>query len=460
MKYQPAVWLFVLLSVSSTYSNAQSYFGLRTDRYAGIHGVLLNPAELGDSRMAIDVNIASASGLLSNDYIPLGLSSDFFGNSEKVRKQTRFRNPKTDNRLHGNLDVVGPSLLLRTGKKSGLAFITRLRGLYHIDNFSGPLLEGIQDDFAALSAFDVDMSDYRSFLHTYLEAGVSYGRVISRGSRSQIKTGGSIKYLRGVGASFTRSESLTGNYDVPIGRIYLDGDFLYGTTANYEYDQIPLDDLSGGFGVDLGVSYEWWSKDLTDSPYLPPYRLKLGASITDIGGIKYENTSMSTYPVNRFLRTDRIEGMAIEYILEENYTGTKSTSTVRAGLPTSLNLMADLRVAGKLYISGVLNRSLRSRKELHVSSFPAVVAVTPRLQTKILGLYTPVVFSGQSGPTVGAGLRFWLITVGSSSVLSDLVLSGNPYSTDVYVGTKLPFYRRTKPKKKDLVAPRVPSSAS
>ena len=450
MKTNITSHFLVVSLLFATPSIAQSYFGLNMDNYAGIQGVLLNPAELGNSRMATEINLGSASTFLSNDYLTVGATTDLIEDFDAYWEDNVTRNPQSDNRLDFNLDIVGPSLMFRTSPKSGIAFHTRARGMYRVDNFSGQLLEGIQDDFSAFDSFDFDMQNHRSFLHTYLEAGFSFGTVMIEGLQSQLKVGGTVKYLQGVGASYTSSESLSGSYNAGTDRVNFNGDFVYGSTTDFYYDEVSFGDLTSGIGFDIGVVWEWWAKELPDSPLLPPYRLKLAASITDIGGIGYDAADQGSYLVSGTLRADELEGEDVEYILEGNFDGTETTTTVDAGLPTSLNLMADLRMTGKLYLSAVLNKSLRSRDDLFSSSLPTVVAITPRLQTKWLGLYTPVVFGGYEGPTVGAGLRFWLLTVGSGSVLTDLVLGDSSYSTDVYVGLKLPFYRRHKPSKKDL----------
>ncbi|MGB3799346.1 MAG: DUF5723 family protein [Lewinella sp.] len=450
MNTQATLSLTLFCLLTSTFANAQSYFGLRSDNYAGIHGVLLNPAELGNSRTSFELNLASASVLVSNDYLTVDLSSDLLDDPEIFWEESVVRNPQSDNRLNGTVDIVGPSLMFRAGKKAGLAFSTRVRGLYQVNNFSGQLLEGVRSNFDAFDAFNFDMSNQTSFLHTYLEAGFSYGTVMIEGLQSQLKIGGTVKYLQGLGASYSASQSLVGDYDGDRDRVNLDGDFLYGSTTNYDYEEIEFGDLTSGFGFDIGVAYEWWSERLPDSPYLPAYRFKVAASITDIGSIGYESAEQVSYLVSGSLRADEVEGEGVEYILEGNYDGAESTTTIDAGLPTSLNLMADYRVTGKLYVSAILNKSLRGKEDLNVSSFPTMVAITPRFQTKAFGLYTPIVFGGHSGPTIGAGLRLWMLTIGSGSLLTDLVMGDSPYSTDVYVGVKLPFYRRSKPGKKDL----------
>lgn len=438
-------FLFFAVLFAQIDGNAQGYFGWNMDNYAGVQGVILNPAELGNSRTAFEINVASASAFLTNDYLQVSFSPELISEFDDFWQESVNRNPLPGNELHANLDVVGPSVMFRTGKFSGVALTTRLRGLYSIDNFPGPLLEGIQNEFAGLDEFDLSVDGHRSLLHAYGEIGFNYGRVVRQSRHSQLKVGGAVKYLQGVGSVFTASQSLTANYSESKNRVSLDGDIAYGRTSDFDYDDFSSESLTGGFGFDLGVSYEWYGNQAIDSAYLPPYRLKVGASITDIGKIGYEQSTRGDYLLSGALPTDDLEGYTIESILEDNFDGAESEGPLDVSLPTRLNLMLDLRLAGKLYVSAVVNKSIGQGDEDGINGpAPTIVAVTPRLQTRALGLYAPVVFGGYQGPTVGAGVRFWLVTVGSGSLLTDLVRKESPYGTDVYVGLKLPFHKLQK----------------
>ena len=437
--------LFFAILFTQVDGNAQGYFGWNMDNYAGVQGVVLNPAELGNSRTAFEINVASASAFLTNDYLQVSFSPELISEFDDFWQESVNRNPLPGNELHANLDVIGPSLMLRTGKFSGVALTTRLRGLYSIDNFPGPLLEGIQNEFDAVDEFDLSVDGHRSLLHAYGEIGFNYGRVVHQSRHSQLKVGGAVKYLQGVGSVFTASRSLTANYTENNNRVSFEGDIAYGRTSDFDYDDFSSESLTGGFGFDLGVAFEWYGSQAIDSSYLPPYRLKVGASVTDIGKIGYEQSTRGDYLLSGSVPTDDLEGYTIESILQDNFDGAESEGSLDVSLPTRLNLMLDLRLAGKLYVSAVVNKSLGGDGESGIKGpMPTIVAVTPRLQTKALGLYAPVVFGGYEGPTMGAGLRFWIVTVGSGSLLTDLIRKESPYGTDVYVGLKLPFFKSNK----------------
>src|SRR6187402_593194 len=84
--------LTVLFSVAC--ANAQSYMGYIPDNYAGIQGVLFNPASIVDSRFKTDINLLSTSSSFNNDFYGASLfdlsnsSYDF----EKDGKRTPTKN--------------------------------------------------------------------------------------------------------------------------------------------------------------------------------------------------------------------------------------------------------------------------------------------------------------------------------------------------------------------------------
>src|SRR6187549_4155672 len=65
--------LLLIFLVLAAKANAQSYMGYIPDNYAGIQGVLFNPASIVDSRFKTDINLFSTSSSLNNDYYGLSL---------------------------------------------------------------------------------------------------------------------------------------------------------------------------------------------------------------------------------------------------------------------------------------------------------------------------------------------------------------------------------------------------
>ena len=76
-------YFIYILFIYTGVINAQSYIGYLTDNYNGVHGVLSNPANIADSRLKLEVNLAGASVFFSNDYIGFNLS-DAFGNVDTL----------------------------------------------------------------------------------------------------------------------------------------------------------------------------------------------------------------------------------------------------------------------------------------------------------------------------------------------------------------------------------------
>lgn len=85
--------LFLIVLFSIAQANAQSYMGYIPDNYAGVQGVLFNPASIVDSRFKTDINIFSTSSSLNNDYYGLSLfdlsKSSYDANKEGKRTPTK-----------------------------------------------------------------------------------------------------------------------------------------------------------------------------------------------------------------------------------------------------------------------------------------------------------------------------------------------------------------------------------
>ena len=65
--------LLLMFLVLAAKANAQSYMGYIPDNYAGVQGVLFNPASIVDSRFKTDINLFSTSSSLNNDYYGVNL---------------------------------------------------------------------------------------------------------------------------------------------------------------------------------------------------------------------------------------------------------------------------------------------------------------------------------------------------------------------------------------------------
>ncbi len=100
--------LFVFTSLFS--ARAQSYLGYYYDNYAGVQSVLYNPASIVDSRFKTDINLASVSGSVGNDYYGFSVSDLLKGGDYDFELQSK-KFPSRSNNFVANVDIMGPSFM-------------------------------------------------------------------------------------------------------------------------------------------------------------------------------------------------------------------------------------------------------------------------------------------------------------------------------------------------------------
>lgn len=427
---------------------AQSYVGFGADNYAGVHGLISNPSNVVDSRLKTDINLFSASAFGGSDYFGINLSDvvnseegfDFDTSSEKY--------PTNANNFFLNVDALGPSFMFNLTPKSSIGLVTRVRAFMNINNINGELYETVADDFEDDDTFDFDLQNLSGTIHAWAEVGLVYGRILVDNEKSFLKGGVTLKYLQGAGSLFLSSPGLTGTYRGADDELDTTGSLIYGTTQGFDNDDISLDNLGSGFGADIGFTYEFRNGEKQDSEttrHSNKYKLKIGASITDIGSISYDETTVTTYDMNKTgVKTDNADEDT-EQFLKDNYgdpAGVSLSQDIK--LPTALHLLVDYHIKSKYYVSLQGNFSLIDSNEANANTIINAVTVAPRIETKWFSLYSPVSMRKYDEFAWGAGLRLGPLMVGSGSVLSNLVSGSTAKSTDVYVGLKIPLYQNKK----------------
>lgn len=448
--------LALLLSCFTPLLIAQSYPGLNVDNYAGVHGVLLNPANLGSTRTNTELNLASVAATLSNDYASLNgsdlrqaLDDDDFG----AAIVNRF--PGRPNNVYASADAVGPSLLIRLGERSGLALLTRARAAFTIEGINGHLLESFYAGFDQLADFSFAADDYQSTLHTWGEAALAFGTTVVNHPNHRVKIGLSLKYLQGLGAVYSTGNSFSGSYSRQQERLDVGGEISFGRTDDFYVDELTPANRTAGFGLDAGLVYEWHPGSTADD-YRDRYRLKVAVSLVDMGSIDYTATT-TDYLLSGSLPIAELEDdNDLEYVLDTNFDGDSRPEDATIGLPSALHALLDVRLTGKLYFSGLLTTSARASDATRSNRVPTSLTVAPRIEGRGFGLSLPYTLRPDGDNHLGAGLRLGILTVGSGSLVSHFLGDGNS-TVDVFVGLKLPFHRKP-PKNKGAAAGAVPPS--
>ncbi|AUS04243.1 DUF5723 family protein [Pseudotamlana carrageenivorans] len=452
---------FLLLTLSTSfYMYGQSFNGFLTDNYSGVNSVILNPANIVDSRFKTDINLVGVSTFVGNDYTGVNFMDAVKGDLDF--DEDAYTYPTDNNNGLLNVDVLGPAFMFNLTENSSLAIFTRARGFFSAHNVNGNLIDNFDSDDSE-DVF-VDAGNLITIGHAWGELGVTYAQVIINDRTKFLKGGLTVKYLQGGGSARINGNNVTVDYDADgagpdKGTISTTGELTYAAfdlsfdEDGYDYE-LPK---ASGVGFDLGFVYEWRSNYPNyqqtnakgETHYLKDknkYKLKLGLSITDIGGINYKDGIEETFDITKAnvneedLQDDFDNADNMEDFLNSYYTNVNSTRGYKVNLPTALHFNADWSFTNHFYLNLNTDLSLVSKEKVSATRIANTVSLTPRFESKFFSFYLPVGFVQYSGFQAGAGLRAGPLYLGSGSVLSALV-SDNSKAADVYAGVKIPIYQ-------------------
>ena len=431
----------VLALLTCTLSNAQSYVGHVLDNYSGIHGLIINPASVVDSRQRADINLFSVSAFGGSDYFSTDLGTILESEDGFVFDDDMQINAMNENQFFLNVDVLGPSFMLNLTPKSSIGITTRLRGFMNLNNINGKLYESVEEGFDLGENYDFDMRNFNGTIHAWAELGLTYGRILMDRNQHFLKGGVTLKYLQGAGSTFSNSSNLTGQYTADSGSLTTTGNLQYGSTQGFDSNDIDFSNLTAGFGADIGFAYEYREQGLEDLVGHSDYIFRLGVSVTDFGSISYEGTTVTIYEMEGVTTTTEEFGQEdLETVLREKYASTDEFSDTRVMLPTALHIVLDYNLRNRVYVSLHGSLSLIGESKQFASRVINTVTATPRYESRWFSFYLPVSIRQYDGVAMGAGLRLGPLTLGSGSIITNYI-SDDSQTADLYVGLKIPLYR-------------------
>jgi len=458
MIYKKISLSFILI-ITFSYSRAQSYTGYLSDNYSGLNSISINPANIADSRFESELNLMiNGSFILNND----GFGYDL---DDEIEKKSLSK----DNNAGVNLDFLGPSYMFNINEKSAIALTTKVRGLLNVNELDGVFV----DDFFSDKSAILTQSNLNISTHAWAELGITYARVITNKKDYFLKAGITFKFLKGLEAGYLMGNNLNINYAndetiLPGGQttasISSSGELIYGRygdNGNGKTISLVESLTNTGFGMDLGVIYEWrpdYDKfdysNIKGKSYTRrdknKYKLKLGLSLTDIGRINYKDGIQEYYNVQGINISEDVINDAGNFddILNTVYSLSDTKLGYKAILPTAIHINADWNFNDSFYINLNTDLSLISQNKLRSNHISNTISLTPRFESKSFSFYLPMSFVRYSGFQVGAGLRYGPLYIGSGNIFSLYPVNGNIFNkksnkaADVYFGIKLPIFHK------------------
>ncbi|HJR99419.1 MAG TPA: DUF5723 family protein [Flavobacterium sp.] len=447
------IFLSVFAFASFCSANAQSYFGYVHDNYAGVQGVLSNPASIADSRFKADINLFSISSSVTNDLYGVKIFDVLKdGYDFDLEAKKSFSNA---NNAAFNADVMGPSVMFNIAPKHTLAIFTRARAFVNVVDVNGNVVNELSKDINDRTDFNYAVGSPNAVGNSWGEFGVSYAAVLYQKGQHFLKGGITAKYLQGVANYHLQGNNINMDFNEnalfpQLSTYETTGSAIYGSSQDFaDNSDLDINAKSRGFGVDLGLVYEWRPEytadraDINDLKEVNKYKLRVGFSVTDLGSLKYDEGIRRNYDLNATITQDDYDNADnFDEFLEDNYSFTAVNGTVRGYLPTALHADVDWNVYKKFYLNATGDLGVVSKTKLNQSSIANRVSLTPRYETKWFSAYLPISYMDYSKQAqVGLGLRTGVFFIGSGSILSNVV-SKSSKAADIHLGVKIPIYQK------------------
>ncbi len=489
--------LLSLFTIISFISFSQNYLGVHSSNYAGVMAVGYQPASFVDGRFKWDVNLGSVNftGWQNAKYFDTRDMPKWWVKSFK--SDTLWQDPDStfydryflDNYtldetktlggyVNTEINILSFNFHINPTIAVGAGF--KFRSITNIDNLDPKLVKLAENglDFPKLFNQKLNEELLRMSSLTWREFYLNYSQIISDEGANFWKGGITAKYLQGLAAGYLYTDNFEYGLNNKDTSFYLNGDFDYGYSNNIDNIIDGSEKINGkpsskfGIGADIGVVYEWrpkwqdykyemdgvtniWRRDLNK------YTLRVGASITDIGGMKFTKGNLSrnfnvrsTNPFDLTVfddtedlgdfdqKIDSISKANSEWTINEDGGNTFFMNT-----PTALNLTLDYKIYKYFYVNASTSLNLLGKKNENRVKIANQFSVTPSFDYFWFGVHLPISYNQYSGFKGGVATRLGPLTIGVTDFRT-LFASGKIYGAEVYAGLRLPVLY-TAPRDRD-----------
>ncbi len=442
----------IIFTFIGFHSNAQNYHALAGSPYAGTESIFHNPASSLNQAFSWDVTLFAAQATMANNAFVMenaSFQSLSYNSPAYHNAKVALTNGFTDRSLHANADISALNFRIKLNNKSAFAFGIRGRAFAHA--YTSPFI--YYDTITSLKSWANLNKNIPSFeasaTHSgWIEANFNYSRIYKDDDEKRITWGATLTVMKGLsGVEFnpramTYAKAYNGN-NVPYYFIN-GGNFSYRYTNNYDlYDtnQTPRSNINtilgsslSSFAISFGVEYtlkgaytstftSWGSPDWKAKDY----DWKFGAAILDLGTNYYafgKDAAEKSIPSGflndtiithyNLIKTDRLRDTLLHsYTKTDYYQGDFSISN-----PTRLVLSADKNLGHNFYVNGELTISFFSSQAQSRARTREInlLLLTPRWETKGLGLYFPMQLNTEMQCWIGTAVKLGPLLVGLHSI--------------------------------------------
>ena len=457
---------------------AQSFLGINNGNYAGVTGVMLQPASIVDSRYKFDINLISSSVNYSNNYFLVDRSVILKFNKNNFSDYQSFkanylsvRSLSAGEKVFLNINnrtQVPLSFMATLGKKSAMAVNIQSRSKIQGRGITGDLASMAYNGFyyPPLNNTSINASGISIESLNWVEVGLTYGRVLYSSNKHFIKAAVTAKYVAGI-ASLNMSSNdfrLSVNSDSSIN--FNTGNFNYNHNKNADFDMVFNKSFrpdATSFGFDAGVVYEYrgnldkfkYIRNDDEKSYeaerrdVNKYIFKLGVSLLDAGMFKFDkpdnvnsfSANVSNWDIaNSHYKTIKAFDTALAARVNANPNDPRSYNVY---LPAALSVQLDIKFVKGFYLNAMMYQPVKlgSSRGSRFDKY-GYYTITPRWESRHFGVYFPYTIAENNAETnyrqntLGATLRAGPLFIGSSN-LGTMAFNKNLSAADIFIGLKV-----------------------
>ena len=419
----------------------QSFIGLRTSTYGGTLSTISNPAHALWAR-PWDVNLVSIDANLGNN--EMGMSLDLEKSFKKFTDN--LANSKVIN-AGINVDVLGPSFIVRVNKEHALGLVSRMRIMGNTTGIDSNVLQALiqakKMDLDPSQLYHVrNISDMNILANAFREIGAVWSYTVMNDGYNILRLGVGVKLVQGTGSFRMGFEGVNSN-NVELLKDANGDVLLRFKDGKAEVRSGGLDVLgspdffassASTIGADLGLIYEYSEDGCPNCDGHIPYRFKVGVALLDFGKLKYQtnNKSFKYDLTNKTINLSNLE--SIEQLPQAERLAGK---TFDSSLPTTLNINLDYRFIDGLYLNLSSQLNMVS-KNAYNARYANDFVLTPRYETHwgngVFGAFLPISYNEVSGFNTGAAFHVGPLVFGSRSILGNLI--GSSKELNAFVGIR------------------------
>lgn len=488
-------FLLIVFSVLSIVGvHAQDLLGIGSSNYGGLSSVQINPANLADNRLKFEIQLFGTGFGVANNFIGFkpsylvrdgGLTSTTYPLLDPTPPTEDFTTANfEDNRrafVYNNIYL--PSLLISINEKNSVSLSARARTYLNVDGVDSELYRFGYNSLNYPSLYNTRITNERLSIQTmsWMEYALGFGRVLVDKDKHFLKAGVTLKALQGLQSAYLFVDNLDYEINSDSTLSLYNVDVQYGHSTNFEASQNNANYRvvsNLGFGFDFGLIYEWrpnyekhkhdmdgeknvWKRNENK------YKLKVGVSMTDLGGVKFSkggqsgdfSANTSNWDISK-LDFGTTPIAALDDTLSARFGGSNGDPNYKMNLPTAFSTQIDYHIWKDLYINQTNFIAFGFNSNPNKVHDFTTISVTPRWDHRIAGVSIPISYNSIMGTRTGVALRVGPVTLGTSSMYPyRAFLRGDGFGEkditglDAYVLVRIPIaYKRIKDRDNDKVS--------